>query len=57
MTDPTLKNIDQEVVKEEARKARWSVLNEFWHYFSANKGAVIGLCIVGFMILMAVLAL
>lgn len=56
MTDPTLKNIDQDVVKEEARKARWSVLNEFWHYFSANKGAVIGLCIVGFMILMAVLA-
>ncbi|MFB9140456.1 ABC transporter permease subunit [Maritalea porphyrae] len=32
------------------------MLNEFWHYFSANKGAVIGLVIVGFMVFVAAFA-
>ncbi|WP_299346616.1 ABC transporter permease subunit [uncultured Maritalea sp.] len=32
------------------------MLNEFWHYFSANKGAVIGLVIVGIMVFVAAFA-
>ncbi|MGJ8528550.1 ABC transporter permease subunit [Maritalea sp.] len=32
------------------------MLKEFWHYFSANKGAVIGLVVFGFMIFVATFA-
>lgn len=56
MTDTPTKNIDQTVVKAEARNAQLQMLNEFWHYFSANKGAVIGLVIVGFMVFVATFA-
>jgi dipeptide transport system permease protein len=31
-------------------------LREFWHYFSENKGAVAGLCIIVFLVTLAVLA-
>jgi len=56
MTDTQTKQIDQSTVKAEARNAQKQVFVEFWHYFSANKGAVIGLVVFGFMILVALLA-
>ncbi len=34
----------------------WPRLREFWHYFSENKGAVAGLCVIVFVILLALLA-
>lgn len=33
-----------------------SALREFWHYFSQNRGAVIGLVVLGFMVAIAILA-
>jgi len=38
------------------RSERWAALAEFWHYFSVNKGAVIGLFVFAFMVLVAILA-
>ncbi|MPZ09132.1 MAG: ABC transporter permease subunit [Kiloniellaceae bacterium] len=38
------------------RNVRAERLQEFWHYFSENNGAVAGLCIVGILILLAIFA-
>jgi dipeptide transport system permease protein len=38
------------------RDARLQVLGEFWHYFSQNRGAVIGLVVFVLLILMAIFA-
>ena len=38
------------------RDARLQVLSEFWHYFSQNRGAVVGLAVFVLLILMAVFA-
>ncbi len=56
MTDTQTKNIDQKQLKAEVRNAQLKMLGEFWHYFSANKGAVIGLVVFGFMIFVATFA-
>jgi dipeptide transport system permease protein len=39
-----------------ARQARRAMLAEFWHYFSENRGAVLGLVVFGLLVLAAVLA-
>src|SRR2546430_10040230 len=36
--------------------ARLQVLGEFWHYFSQNRGAIIGLTVFALLILMAIFA-
>ena len=36
--------------------ATWLVLKEFWHYFSENRGAVIGLFVVLFVVFIAIFA-
>jgi len=56
MTDTQTKKVDKTVVQAESRNAQLQMLKEFWHYFSANKGAVIGLVVVGFMVLVAAFA-
>jgi dipeptide transport system permease protein len=38
------------------RNIRAERLREFWHYFSENKGAVAGLCIIGILVLLAIFA-
>lgn len=39
-----------------AHRAELEVLSEFWHYFSENRGAVIGLVVVVLLVLMALFA-
>lgn len=34
-----------EAIAKETRNARRAMLAEFWHYFSANRGALIGLAV------------
>jgi dipeptide transport system permease protein len=43
-------------VETEIATAKRSVLGEFWHYFSENRGAVIGLFVFAALVLIAVLA-
>lgn len=50
MTDTTNQTIPK------AEGARRAALAEFWHYFSMNRGAVIGLAVVAIFIVLAVLA-
>ncbi len=38
------------------RDARLQMFGEFWHYFSVNKGAVIGLFVFALLILVAIFA-
>jgi dipeptide transport system permease protein len=43
-------------IAQARRSARRSMLLEFWHYFSENRGAVIGLVVFVFLVLAAILA-
>ena len=43
-------------ITRNGRRAEFQVLAEFWHYFSENRGAVIGLFVVIALVLMAVFA-
>lgn len=38
------------------KNATWHELREFWHYFSENRGAVVGLGVVIFIVLLAIFA-
>jgi dipeptide transport system permease protein len=44
------------VLEQESRNATKAMLAEFWHYFSQNKGAVIGLTVFMLLVLMALFA-
>lgn len=46
----------QERIAQAARSARRSMMLEFWHYFSENRGAVIGLVVFGLLVFAAVFA-
>jgi len=43
-------------IVQSARSARRSMIVEFWHYFSENRGAVIGLVVFGLLVVAAVFA-
>lgn len=43
-------------IVQAARSARRSMMLEFWHYFSENRGAVIGLVVFGLLVFAAVFA-
>src|SRR5688572_19120219 len=43
-------------IARSSRSARRAMLAEFWHYFSENRGAVIGLVVLGLLTLAAVVA-
>jgi dipeptide transport system permease protein len=45
-----------ESIAQSARSARRAMLAEFWHYFSENRGALIGLAVLGLLTLAAILA-
>jgi dipeptide transport system permease protein len=45
-----------DTVERESRSARRAMLAEFWHYFSANRGAVIGLVVFALILIAALLA-
>jgi len=55
MADESAADLEAITVAE-PRDARLQVLGEFWHYFSQNRGAVIGLVVFALLILMAVFA-
>jgi dipeptide transport system permease protein len=45
-----------EAIAQESRNARRAMLAEFWHYFSANRGALIGLAVFLLLVIAAVFA-
>jgi dipeptide transport system permease protein len=45
-----------EAIAREARNARRAMLAEFWHYFSANRGALIGLAVFLLLVVAAIFA-
>jgi dipeptide transport system permease protein len=46
----------EDKIAQAARRARRSMILEFWHYFSENRGAVAGLVVFGLLVVAAVLA-
>jgi dipeptide transport system permease protein len=45
-----------EITPASATDSRFAGLREFWHYFSQNRGAVIGLVVFGLLVLIAIFA-
>jgi dipeptide transport system permease protein len=43
-------------IPAKTRSERWAALAEFWHYFSMNKGAVIGLVVFTLLVIVAIFA-
>jgi dipeptide transport system permease protein len=55
MADDSAADLEAVTVTQ-PRDARLQVLAEFWHYFSQNRGAVVGLVVFVLLILTAVFA-
>jgi len=45
-----------ETIAPASENARLKMLSEFWHYFSQNRGAVVGLIVFGLLVLIAIFA-
>ncbi len=57
MTDTALTDTDAaDRIAQSNRRARRAMLAEFWHYFSENRGALIGLVVFSILVVAAVLA-
>lgn len=56
MTETTNTTTNAPPVKTREPNPRWAAFGEFWHYFSMNKGAVIGLVVFVLLVLVAIFA-